>query len=152
MRDPALPPLPDEPGLLLPPPEPTARGFGLWPLMGAGLMALGYVFWPAPEAAPRHVEVSIAAFGSATVAPAPQAPEPIPLPDLLTHDAATAARFLRGLRGFDTAGLWAYAQATERDLALRGQPMMADLKDALTLIRHELARRGAAGGAAGRGG
>ena len=70
MRDPALPPLPRDPGRRLPPPEPAAGGFGLWPLMGAGLVALGYMLWPGPEAAPRHVEVSIAAFGSAAVAPA----------------------------------------------------------------------------------
>lgn len=126
------------------PAAPAPRGWnGQWlaPIAVAGLAMLAWNAWHAVTP-PEQVEVSLAAFGAVSAATAP-APEPLRLV-LEVYGPREQARFIDGLARFDNRALFAYAAQIEADLAAERGPVDADLRDALTLARQELDRRGLA--------
>jgi hypothetical protein len=136
-------PIPAPPPPPAPPPKPRSwQGQWLGPLAGGGTLVLGLnMFW-ASEPPPPPMPVSIAVFGGA---PLVEARPTAPRIALQVYDDAQAERFSRGLARFDTPALRAYAAQTRLDMALRNQPMVADLSDALALIEAEIARRAGQG-------
>jgi hypothetical protein len=139
LQRPAPPPPPP------PPPAPPRGWQGQWlsPVAAGGTLLLGLAMFKTAEPPPPPTPVSIAAFGGT---PLPELRPATPGIVLQVYDAAQAARFVGGLARFDTPALLVYAAQTRADIALRNQPMTADLHDALTLIEAEIARRATSGG------
>lgn len=137
-------PIPIPPPPPAPPPQPRGwQGQWLSPIAAGGTLVLGLnMFWTSEPPQPS-MPVSIAAFGQM---PAPEAHPPAPGVALQVYHEDQAARFARGLARFDTPALWAYAAQTRADMALRNQPLGAELADALALIEAEIARRGRGAG------
>ncbi len=138
-------PIPAPPAEAPRPPAPRIwQGQWLSPIAGGGTLVLGLqMFWAAEVPPPPNLPVSVAAFGGMVAeVQRPAAPRVA----LQVMEPAQAERFARGLARFDMPGLVAYAVTTERDMALRNQPLRAELADALALIRAEIARRGGRAG------